>query len=81
MLIAAVFAWKLFSETDLTDQGWKTRNNYHQRKERRKDPIMENWFRDAALDWKKLDVYDHPVVAHWSGHYVYVNPYVAALPK
>ena len=77
----AIFAWKLFSETDLTDQGWRTRNNYNQAKERRKDAIMEQWFREASLDWKALDIYDHPIMAHWSGHYVYVNPYVAALPE
>ncbi|MFW5845264.1 MAG: hypothetical protein ACOCXJ_03465, partial [Planctomycetota bacterium] len=69
----AIFAWKLWTEIDLTDQGWVTRH------QRTPNHVLIDWHRQAAASWQELDPYDHPVTTHWSTNYTYVESGIAEL--
>jgi hypothetical protein len=65
----AIMGWKLLSEQDLTAAG----------RDRRVD-LLAQWHADAAVRWKALDSYGHPLTTHWSGSWRSVSPQVASLP-
>ncbi len=69
----AVFAWKIFTEVDLTDLGWDARNK------RRMNPLLAEWHKETAAYWSKTDVYNHPVCTHWSTDYRMVYADTASL--
>jgi hypothetical protein len=71
----AVLTWKLWSEVDLTSRGIKTI--------RAQGPGIEelrDWHAEAAADWKRLDVYHHPVSTHFATTWQNAHPLIVGLP-
>ena len=62
----AIFAWKLWTEQNLTAG-------------RAHDRLA--WHRQAAERWQVLDAYGHPVTTHWSGDYRTPDRSIVALPE
>ncbi|NRA39566.1 MAG: cellulase family glycosylhydrolase, partial [Planctomycetes bacterium] len=73
----AIMAWKLWTEMDLTNEGLKTLRHW-QRKPSKK---LKLWHQNACNDFHQLDIYQHPVVTHWSSNYLLVDRNIAALPQ
>jgi len=65
----AIMGWKLWSEQDLTSAG-----------RQRQTDVLATWHAQAAVRWKTLDTYGHPLTTHWSGSFRNASPAVASLP-
>ena len=69
----ALFQWKLSTEIDLTDLGYRTRHN------RMANIALEQWHQQAAAQIAQWDLYDHPITTHWSSDYRMVDPRIARI--
>lgn len=70
----SIMFWKLWSEVDLTAEGFP---DYHQR--RRSNATIRDWHADMSKHLQDLDIYDHPVATHWSTDYKLADPEIIKL--